>query len=223
VPWERCAGTDRAPTLVNPDHFKALSDADLQGIIVKGKGKMPRVPSAAGRSAGADEFYSWHSTRLRRNAGAGRCEGGRRDFFLAREDAACAIRCAGREGRLDLTLGCRAKAAPAGHAAGADGPGGQHSGGIYDGDGGAEEWEDADGISAAQGSHDVVLQDDGWQAVAVDRQPVQDGDAGEDGGDAAVCGDGGGAAECGRVSEHTDGRGGVGALKADVADAGRGD
>jgi PQQ-dependent dehydrogenase (methanol/ethanol family) len=37
-------GTDRAPTLVNPDHFKTLTDADLQTIIVKGKGKMPGFP-----------------------------------------------------------------------------------------------------------------------------------------------------------------------------------
>jgi len=37
-------GTDRAPTLINPDHFKAVSDADLQSIIEKGKGKMPGFP-----------------------------------------------------------------------------------------------------------------------------------------------------------------------------------
>ncbi len=37
-------GTDRAPSLVNPDHFKTLSDADLQTIILKGKGKMPGFP-----------------------------------------------------------------------------------------------------------------------------------------------------------------------------------
>jgi PQQ-dependent dehydrogenase (methanol/ethanol family) len=37
-------GTDRAPSLVNPDHFRTLSDADLQTIITKGKGKMPGFP-----------------------------------------------------------------------------------------------------------------------------------------------------------------------------------
>ena len=37
-------GTDRAPTLVNPDHFRPMQDAELSGIIEKGKGKMPGFP-----------------------------------------------------------------------------------------------------------------------------------------------------------------------------------
>ena len=40
-------GTDRAPTLVNADHFRAISDADLAGIIQKGKGRMPGFPLPA--------------------------------------------------------------------------------------------------------------------------------------------------------------------------------
>jgi PQQ-dependent dehydrogenase (methanol/ethanol family) len=37
-------GTDRAPTLINPDHFRTLSDSDIADIIGKGKNKMPPFP-----------------------------------------------------------------------------------------------------------------------------------------------------------------------------------
>jgi PQQ-dependent dehydrogenase (methanol/ethanol family) len=37
-------GTDRAPTLVNPDHYRPMQDAELSGIIEKGKGRMPGFP-----------------------------------------------------------------------------------------------------------------------------------------------------------------------------------
>jgi PQQ-dependent dehydrogenase (methanol/ethanol family) len=39
-------GTDRAPTLVNPDHFRTMSESDLSDIIQKGKGRMPAFPQA---------------------------------------------------------------------------------------------------------------------------------------------------------------------------------
>jgi PQQ-dependent dehydrogenase (methanol/ethanol family) len=34
-------GTERAPTLINPEHFHTLSESDIAGIIGKGRGKMP--------------------------------------------------------------------------------------------------------------------------------------------------------------------------------------
>jgi PQQ-dependent dehydrogenase (methanol/ethanol family) len=37
-------GTDRAPTLVNADHFRSISDADLAATVTRGKGKMPGFP-----------------------------------------------------------------------------------------------------------------------------------------------------------------------------------
>ena len=37
-------GTDRAPTLINPDHFRTLTDEDLSNVVMKGKGKMPALP-----------------------------------------------------------------------------------------------------------------------------------------------------------------------------------
>jgi PQQ-dependent dehydrogenase (methanol/ethanol family) len=37
-------GTDRAPALINPDHFRSLSESDVETIIGKGRGKMPAFP-----------------------------------------------------------------------------------------------------------------------------------------------------------------------------------
>jgi len=37
-------GTERAPTLINPDHFQSLSEGDIASIIGKGKNKMPAFP-----------------------------------------------------------------------------------------------------------------------------------------------------------------------------------
>jgi PQQ-dependent dehydrogenase (methanol/ethanol family) len=37
-------GTERAPTLINPDHFHALSEGDIAAIIGKGRNKMPAFP-----------------------------------------------------------------------------------------------------------------------------------------------------------------------------------
>jgi PQQ-dependent dehydrogenase (methanol/ethanol family) len=40
-------GTDRAPPLINPEHFRILSEADIATIVAKGRGKMPAFPLPA--------------------------------------------------------------------------------------------------------------------------------------------------------------------------------
>ncbi|HXN34538.1 MAG TPA: PQQ-binding-like beta-propeller repeat protein, partial [Opitutaceae bacterium] len=39
-------GTDRAPSLLNTDHLRGMSDSDISDIIRKGRGKMPALPLA---------------------------------------------------------------------------------------------------------------------------------------------------------------------------------
>ncbi|HWA08105.1 MAG TPA: PQQ-binding-like beta-propeller repeat protein [Opitutaceae bacterium] len=90
-------GSERGATLVNPGHFLTLSDADLAGIIEKGKGKMPSFPSSPEEM----KVFIGYIRALNATGGGGPHVGdaaaGERLFFGAAQCATCHV-AAGRGG-----------------------------------------------------------------------------------------------------------------------------
>ena len=126
-------GTDRAPTLVNPDHFRPMQDAELSGIIEKGKGKMPGFPLPPDEVQVLVRYIRGLNAGAGTAPGAGRCEGGRGDLLWQRRVRE--LPCGAWAGRLDRAgfVERGAKAAAAGLAAGADRPERERDRGLRDG------------------------------------------------------------------------------------------
>jgi PQQ-dependent dehydrogenase (methanol/ethanol family) len=84
-------GTDRAPTLVNSDHLRGVSESDIVDIIRKGKGKMPALPLPS-----ADLQVLAHYVKQLNSVGTGPAVGGdpvagERIFFGEGQCATCHI------------------------------------------------------------------------------------------------------------------------------------
>jgi len=84
-------GTDRAPSLVNTDHLRGVSESDIMDIIQKGKGKMPALPLGPGDAAALAHYVIQLNTTGTGPAVAGDPQEGQRIFFGAGHCADCHI------------------------------------------------------------------------------------------------------------------------------------
>ncbi len=74
-------GTDRAPTLVNSNSIKEMSDADLVDTIRKGRGNMPGFPLPTPQIAELTRYILALNTTAAAGAGAGDAKTGEGIFF----------------------------------------------------------------------------------------------------------------------------------------------
>ena len=85
-------GAERGPTLINPDHFLTLSDADLVRIIAKGKDKMPAFDDIAPSDIQTMVNYIRSlNALLAMNAGAGDPKAGELLFFGSAKCSTCHV------------------------------------------------------------------------------------------------------------------------------------
>jgi PQQ-dependent dehydrogenase (methanol/ethanol family) len=173
-------GTDRAPTLINPDHFRTLSTSDIADIISKGKNKMPAFPLPAADIQVLARYVKSLNSMGSGTPVAGDPAAGERIFFGSGQCATCHI----AEGRgtsngPDLSaVGQRLRLAELKRALlnpGAAITAGYETVSVVLNDGTTLK-----GFARAQGSHDLVLQtsdrklhlllDTEYQSVTADKQ-----------------------------------------------------
>ena len=153
-------GTDRAPSLVNNDHLRSMSENDIAEIIRKGKGKMPALPLAP-----PDVQALAHYVRLLDPTGAeapvaGDPQAGERIFFGAGKCATCHIaRGRGHSNGPDLSNVARRLKLPELKQSLVD-PNARIAAGYRTLSVTLNEGTSLQGFARAQGSHDLVLQTD---------------------------------------------------------------
>jgi PQQ-dependent dehydrogenase (methanol/ethanol family) len=185
-------GTDRAPTLVNPDHFRAMTDAEISGIIEKGKGKMPGFPLPPDDLQAVTGYLRMINSTTTATAVPGDAQAGEKVFFGSGQCSTChMVHGVGSANGPDLSgVGRKLRLADLQRLL--SDPNSNITAGYGTASVTMNDGRTLKGFVRAQGSHDVVLQtndgnlwpltDDQYKTVTLDKyaaMPVYQGTADE--------------------------------------------
>ena len=164
-------GTDRAPSLVNTEHLRGMSDGDIADIIRKGKGKMPALSLPPADVQALTRYVRVLNTTRSEGAVAGDPAAGERIFFGAGQCASCHLaRGRGRSQGPDLSGIARKLTTSELQRALVD-PGASIATGYATVSVALNNGSSLRGFARSQGSHDLVLQtDDGKLHLLLDSE-----------------------------------------------------
>jgi PQQ-dependent dehydrogenase (methanol/ethanol family) len=175
-------GTDRAPTLVNAEHFRSMPDSDLLDIIQKGKGKMPAFPLPPDGLQAVIHYLRTLNSTTSSAAVLGEAQAGEKIFFGSGQCSTCHVaQGRGISNGPDLSSIARRLRMGDMQQVLAD-PGSRVTAGYDSVSVELNDGSKLQGFARARGSHDVVLQtadgklhplvDSEYRAITPDKRPA---------------------------------------------------